>query len=103
MSQAQTANGKLKENKSSNHPLADKMKDAMHDSVDTLATKAAKTEESVRQSAQSGSENFAAKQKELTNKWENSAVKQYATENPVATAGIAFAAGMLLTAFLKRK
>jgi ElaB/YqjD/DUF883 family membrane-anchored ribosome-binding protein len=92
-----------KQTDNSKHPIADKVKDTLHDSVDTLSEKAAATEQSLRESAQSGSENLAQKQAEMQAKWDQSSVRRYASENPVAAAGIAFAAGALLTAFLKRK
>ncbi len=103
MSQSnQGTNNNLKTAAESTHPVADKLKDTLHGSVDTLAEKAAATEASLRESATKGSENFNAKQKELEAKWEHSGIKKYATENPVATAGIAFAAGMLLSSILRR-
>lgn len=87
----------------STHPVADKVQSTLHESVDTLAQKAASTEERLREAAHSGTENFAAKQQEVQAKWEQSSIKKYATENPIATAGIAFAAGVLLTSILRRK
>lgn len=86
----------------SKHPVADKVKDTLHESVEALAARAAITEETLREGAQNGSENFAEKQAELQAKWNDSSVKRYASENPITTAGIAFAAGMLFTAILKR-
>lgn len=100
MPQSKTANSKTA---TTQHPVADKIKDTLHESVDTLAEKAAATEASVRSAAANGSQNFSAKQQELEAKWNESGIKQYATQNPVATAGIAFAAGMLVSAFLRRK
>ncbi|MGK2231812.1 MAG: ElaB/YqjD/DUF883 family membrane-anchored ribosome-binding protein [Colwellia sp.] len=87
----------------STHPIADKVQGTLHESVDTLAQKAASTEDRLRNAAQSSGESLAAKQAEVKEKWEQSSVKKYATENPVATAGIAFAAGVLLTSLLLRK
>jgi len=84
-------------------PVSDKIKDTLHTSVDTLADKAAQTEKSLRDGTRKGSETLSAKQRELEEKWEQSPVKKYATENPIATAGIAFAAGVLLTSILKRR
>ena len=102
MAQAkQTANSKAKSTTA--HPVADKMKDTLHESVDTLSEKAAATEESLRETAHNSSQNIAAKHQEMQSKWNDSAVKKYATENPVATAGIAFAAGMLVSTFLRKK
>lgn len=99
---ANTTANSIKKSKST-HPVSDKVQDTLHESVDTLAQKAAATEERLREAAQSGSENLSAKQKELQTQWEHSAVKKYAIENPIATAGIAFAAGVLLTSILRRK
>lgn len=87
----------------SEHPVSDRLKNTLHDSVDTLSDKAAQAEERIRETAQASSQTLDEKQKELKAKWEGSPVKKYASENPVATAGIAFAAGMLLSSFLKRK
>jgi ElaB/YqjD/DUF883 family membrane-anchored ribosome-binding protein len=99
---ANTTATSIKKSKST-HPVSDKVQDTLHESVDNIAEKAASTEDKLREAAQSGSENLAAKQKEMQDKWQQSAVKKYATENPVATAGIAFAAGVLLTSLLRRK
>lgn len=99
---ATTTSNSDKKSKST-HPLSDKVQNTLHESVDTLAEKAASTEDRLRHAAQSSSENLAAKQQEVQEKWEQSSVKKYATENPIATAGIAFAAGVLLTSILRRK
>lgn len=102
MSQSpQLTDGAMKAN--SEHPVSDKLKNSLHDSVDTLAGKAAKAEETIRDTTQASAETLEQKQKEMQDKWETSRVKQYATENPVATAGIAFAAGMLVSSLLKTK
>ncbi|WP_342807071.1 DUF883 domain-containing protein [Alteromonas sp. M12] len=84
-------------------PIADKMTDALHHSVDSLAKQAAKTEEKVRHSANASAETLSEKQQQAQDYWNSSAVGKFTKENPLATAGIAFAAGMALTAFLKRK
>jgi ElaB/YqjD/DUF883 family membrane-anchored ribosome-binding protein len=99
----QAAREDAKATGNSKHPVADKVKDTLHESVDALAARAAVTEKSLREGAQNGSDNFAEKQAELQAKWNDSSVKRYASENPITTAGIAFAAGMLFTAILKRK
>lgn len=99
---ATTASNSIKKS-ASTHPVSDKVQNSLHESIDTLAQKAASTEERLRDVAHSGSENIAAKQQEVQEKWHQSAVKKYATENPIATAGIAFAAGVLLTSILSRK
>jgi len=85
------------------HPVTDKLQDTLHDSVDTLAEKVSAAEESLRETAHNSSETLTKKQSEIENKWNKSAVKKYATENPVAAAGIAFTVGMLVSSLLKRK
>lgn len=99
---ANTTTANTKKTKST-HPVSDKVQDALHESIDSLTEKTAATEGKLRDAAQTGAESLAAKQKEAQDKWQQSAVKKYATENPVATAGIAFAAGVLLTSLLRRK
>lgn len=105
MTHAANSNGQLNTDKpfSSDHPVADKVRETLHQSVDTVANKAAMTEESLRKSADSSAEAMAEKQAEMSAKWNNSKVKQYAVENPVATAGIAFAAGALIASFFGKK
>ena len=85
------------------HPVTDKLQGTLHSSVDTLAGKAGKAEQTIRETAQSSSETLAQKQSEIEDKWNKSSVKKYAVENPVATAGIAFTVGMLVSSLLKRK
>jgi ElaB/YqjD/DUF883 family membrane-anchored ribosome-binding protein len=84
-------------------PIADKVTETLHQSVDTLSAHAATTEEKLRQTASASAETMGEKQQQVKQYWDQSAVGKYTKENPVATAGIAFAAGMLLTTFLRRK
>nr|WP_136250941.1 DUF883 domain-containing protein [Ningiella ruwaisensis] len=86
----------------STHPLADKVKDTLHHSVDALSEKAAAAEQGLRDSATKGSENFSKQKQQVESKWNNSSIRQYAVENPVKTAGIAFAAGALLASLLRK-
>lgn len=89
--------------KGSASPVAETVTQALHQSVDTLGQHAAATEEKIRDTANSSAENLAVKQQQAKSYWDNSAVGKYTKENPVATAGIAFAAGMLLASFIKSK
>ena len=82
-------------------PLTDKAKDALHHSVDAMADRAAKAEGAVRNTADRSAESLSATQDKIINQWKGSQIKQFATENPIATAGIAFAAGMLITTLLR--
>lgn len=97
------SNSKAKQNASNGHPIADKLNNSMHDSVDTITEKVGTAEETLRETAHSSSETLSQKQQEMKAKWEKSTVKKYAVENPVATAGIAFSLGMLVSAIIKRK
>lgn len=102
--QAQSVPNKADESiTESETPIADKVTDALHHSVDSLSKQAAKTEQKVRHSATASAENLSEKQQQAKAYWDSSAVGKFTKENPVATAGIAFAAGMALAAFLKRK
>lgn len=98
-----TTNGKAKQNSTQAHPVADKLNESLHESVDTITEKVGTAEETLRETAHSSSESLVQKQQEMKAKWEKSAVKKYAVENPVATAGIAFSLGMLVSAIIKRK
>ena len=87
----------------STHPYTDKAQQTLHSSVDKLAQSAAKAEQNLRASASESAESMAARKAQMDAKWKASGVRKYAVENPVAAAGIAFAAGMLLTSLLRKK
>ncbi|WP_339721113.1 DUF883 domain-containing protein [uncultured Paraglaciecola sp.] len=95
-------NSKLSKSNSGT-PIADSMTETLHESVDTLSGHAVTAEQKLRNTAASSAETMEQKQQQVKQYWEQSAVGKYTKENPVATAGIAFAAGMLLTTFLRRK
>ena len=99
----QETKAEVKKSLQQEHPVADKMQNTLHESVDTLAQKVGSAEETLRETAQNSSENFVQKQMEIEDKWNKSAIKKYATDNPVATAGIAFSVGMLVSSLLKRR
>ena len=84
-------------------PIADKITETLHQSVDTLSGHATTAEENLRHSAAASAESMSEKQQQARQYWDQSAVGKFTKENPVATAGIAFAAGMLLSSFLRRK
>lgn len=84
-------------------PIADKVTETLHQSVDTLSGHAATAEEKLRHTASASAETMGEKQQQVKQYWDQSAVGKYTKENPVATAGIAFAAGMLLTTLLRKK
>ncbi|GGF67090.1 DUF883 domain-containing protein [Alteromonas lipolytica] len=97
-----TSNAKANGADTSGHPMTDKLQSTLHESLDTIAEKAASAEQSLRESASESAENLAERRKLMKQKWLGSSVRNYAVENPVAAAGITFAAGMLVATLLKR-
>ena len=88
-----------------NSPVTEKASAAAHHAVDAMAVKAATAEDSLRKTAASSQETLAHKQEEIKQQLQSSYSKtrELAAQNPLATAGIAFAAGALLTALLRRR
>ncbi|MER2493470.1 DUF883 domain-containing protein [Catenovulum sediminis] len=87
----------------SSTPIADKVSESLHHSADSISEQAAKTEEKVRATAAQSAETMHEKQAQAKDMWQSSALKNYVDNNPVATAGIAFAAGALLSSILIKK
>ncbi|HAW92094.1 MULTISPECIES: DUF883 domain-containing protein [unclassified Arsukibacterium] len=87
-----------------NSPVTEKASEAAHHAVDTMAGKAATAEDSLRRTAASSKATIDQKQEELKMQMQGSyeRSKQFAQENPLAAAGIAFAAGMLVSTLLRR-
>jgi ElaB/YqjD/DUF883 family membrane-anchored ribosome-binding protein len=86
----------------SSSPVTKQATDALHKTVDSLSEKAASGEEKLRETVSHSAESINHQQKVIQEKWQNSRVRGYAIENPLATAGIAFAAGVLLSSLLRK-
>lgn len=88
-----------------NSPATEKACEATHNAVDAMAVKAAAAEDALRKTASSSQETLAHKQEEIKLQLQNSLSKtrELVAQNPLATAGIAFAAGVALTALLRRR
>ncbi len=97
-----STNTETKRGSESSGTVSKSVSDALHSSVDGLAARMETTEKSLRELAGQYSEILSEKQKELMEQWQNSPVRKYASENPVAAAGIAFAAGALLGKLLSK-
>lgn len=93
---------KISDNRSET-PIADKVTQTLHQSVDNLAGHASVAEDKLRKTASASAETMGEKQQQAKQYWDGSAVGKYTKEHPVAAAGIAFAAGMLVSTFLRRK
>ena len=89
--------------KEQGHPVTDQLKESLHQFVDKLADNASVAEENIRRTATSSVENMSERKRLAEQKWQASSVRNYAVENPVATAGLAFAAGMLVTSLFRKK
>lgn len=100
---ANTTIDKTKATADSTHPMIDKVQETLHASVDKLASSASRAEENLRTTASDSAENLSAQKRLAEKKWLASPMRRYAIENPVATAGIAFAAGMLITSLMRKK
>ena len=98
----QTANAQTSNSKNGT-PIAEKVTETLHQSVEQLGQKAAQTEESIRKASQDSAKSIEKNQVKAKRMWDQSAVGQYTKEHPVASAGIAFAAGMLLSSLLTKK
>ena len=85
------------------HPTTDQVARSLHDSVNTLHSSVASTEQKIREKSEESSEALKEQSRQLQAKWDDSAVKQYAYANPIQTVGIAFTAGVLLTMLLRGK
>lgn len=103
MATSQSANSKT--NSGLNSPVTEKASEAAHHAVDAMAVKAATAEDSLRKTAASSQESLAHKQEEIKQQLQSgySKSREFAAQNPLAAAGIAFAAGMLVSALLRRR
>ncbi len=104
-SQSDTTQADDKNNSDLHSPITTKASEAAHHAVDSVALKAAAAEDTIRKTAASSQETLAHKQEEIKQQLQSSYLKtrELAAQNPLATAGIAFAAGVLLTALLRRR
>ncbi|GAB1267833.1 hypothetical protein NBRC116493_10860 [Aurantivibrio infirmus] len=76
-----------------------------HEAVDKVALKAAASEKSIREVAASSTDSLTKNKDKLQKQalTSFSKAKTMAKKNPLAAAGIAFTAGVLITAMLRRK
>lgn len=77
---------------------------AAHGAVDRAAETAARAEERLREAAAAGEQQLREKGEEVRVTAERALdhVRQYTRDNPFAAAGIAFAAGMILSRLMSR-
>jgi ElaB/YqjD/DUF883 family membrane-anchored ribosome-binding protein len=87
-----------------NTPTARKVAEAAHKAIDESAVRAEQLERQIRQRAEHAQEKMSASQQAATQQLERSLVQleAFVKERPLAATGIAFAAGVLATALLRR-
>lgn len=85
-------------------PFTEKTVAAAHEAIDRLSERVARTEERLRGAASEGQQTWTERQEELRAQVEGSvsSAREYAQENPLMTAGIAFAAGLIVANLLRR-
>lgn len=85
-------------------PLTERSVAAAHEAIDNLSARIAKTEKSVREMVSGSGQNFSEKQQEMKTRMDESmdSARQYVQDNPIMAAGIAFAAGAIVAALLRR-
>lgn len=107
MANAQAATNKATNsvvNAGSNSPVTEKATAAAHHAVDAVSLRAASAEDTIRKTAASSGEALHEKQEQIKHQLQGSyqRTRAMAVENPLAAAGIAFAAGVLVTALFRR-
>ena len=85
-------------------PLTDRARDAAHDTIDRISGNAAKAEKRVRGAVAEGEEQLREKKEEARASTEKTIaqVREYARQNPLTAAGIAFASGLLVSRIVSR-
>lgn len=86
-------------------PFTEKAQAAAHETIDRAAARASAAEEHVREAVENSGESLAGKkaalEMEMTTATEQA--RKFIVENPLAAAGIAFAAGLLITSLFGRR
>lgn len=85
------------------HPVSDNLAKTLHNSVDALHETTANAETTIRDKSEHSKQAFDAQVTDLKKKWYKSELKRYASENPIATAGVAFTIGVLTTLLVGKK
>lgn len=84
--------------------MTDKFADVAHEAIDKVAANAAEAEERIRKAALEAEERVrkSARQVQQRSNEVADTVGEFAREHPLASVGIAFAAGYLLAALFRR-
>jgi len=90
--------------KNENSSVSDQVAQAAHETVERLAKSAAEAEERIRKVAEDAESNLrkSSGQAQQQSKEFGKTVTDYVNEHPIKSIGIAFAAGALFSALLRR-
>lgn len=85
------------------HPITDKAATKLHETIDNTAESIGEAEEKVRDSIADTNEKLTESKERVKNQNEEmiESVTQYVNENPIASVGIAFAAGIIASRLLR--
>jgi ElaB/YqjD/DUF883 family membrane-anchored ribosome-binding protein len=85
-------------------PLTNRATDAAHETIDRISGSAAKAENRVRGAVAEGEDQLKSKTDEARLNTEKAVaqVREYAKQNPLMAAGIAFASGLLVSRIIGR-
>ncbi len=85
-------------------PTVERLAEKAHDKVDQAAAGVAQAEREIRRAAEETAERIRRSEEELAELIEQNVrkVREYIEKNPLRSAGIAFAAGVLLSSLLRR-
>lgn len=95
---------KSNDKQSTETPIAETARKHAHNTVDKIADQALSAEHNLRSAAENSTQNITEAQQQLREKFDTSVdkAKQLSKDHPLATVGIAFAAGVLISALLRR-
>lgn len=88
------------ESRAAGAPLTERTVAAAHRSIDALAKHVYRSEQSLREAAASSADKYSQQQEQIRSQFNSTLEKSrtYMREHPFAAAGMAFAAGIILTA-----
>jgi ElaB/YqjD/DUF883 family membrane-anchored ribosome-binding protein len=98
------SDSKSTDKQSTETPIAETARKHAHNTVDKIADQASNAERNLRSAAENSTHNITETQQQLKEKFDTSVnkAKQLSKDHPLATVGIAFAAGVLISALLRR-
>lgn len=93
------------EPETSHAPFTEKVTAAAHESVDKASAHASAAEERIREKLEETSESMSSKKASVELELETATeqVRKFVVDNPLMAAGVAFAAGLILSSLLSKR